>query len=318
MASRKSQRAKRKIKIINWDKVTAALEIIDMPGLNNIPDDIVMPHDIDLAISALTDHIRALVDNCSRVVSVPSGPQKLPADVQELVRAKNAALRRASAYPTTEYRSTARALQRRVRARVQQLRIEGWLDFEEEIAPSDTLALKNREKAKCTANDDEVRCLHTSLSHNAEHVPHIDEEVCYRAIFESKDHSPVSFDEVLDLVKSLQINKAVGINAIGNKAIKCFSLPLLFLLVAIYNACLKNAYFPSVWKEAKVVDITKPEKSCNHPTSFKQISHLKGLGKIFEKILKSRLNDLRAQDPNLDDCSGSTLIAHDHPNKPSI
>ncbi|GBP63304.1 Probable RNA-directed DNA polymerase from transposon X-element [Eumeta japonica] len=49
---------------------------------------------------------------------------------------KNAALRRASAYPTPEYRSRARALQREVKARVREFRNESWSDLMEEIKPS--------------------------------------------------------------------------------------------------------------------------------------------------------------------------------------
>ncbi|GBP27169.1 hypothetical protein EVAR_15942_1 [Eumeta japonica] len=48
----------------------------------------------------------------------------------------NKALRRASAYPTPEYRSRARALQREVKARVKEFRNESWSDLMEEIRPS--------------------------------------------------------------------------------------------------------------------------------------------------------------------------------------
>ncbi|GBP11725.1 hypothetical protein EVAR_77834_1 [Eumeta japonica] len=83
-------------KIINWKRVSTALEEIDTPNLNSIPNDI-----------ASTDEI-----------------------------AKNAALRRASAYPTPKYRSRARALQREVKARVRKYRNESWSDLMEEIKSS--------------------------------------------------------------------------------------------------------------------------------------------------------------------------------------
>ncbi|GBP82764.1 RNA-directed DNA polymerase from mobile element jockey [Eumeta japonica] len=60
----------------------------------------------------------------------------LPADVRELIRVKNAALRRASAYPTPEYRSRARALQREGKARVREVKNDNWSDLMEEITPT--------------------------------------------------------------------------------------------------------------------------------------------------------------------------------------
>ncbi|GBP31520.1 hypothetical protein EVAR_84632_1 [Eumeta japonica] len=60
----------------------------------------------------------------------------LLAVVRELIRVKNAALRRASAYPTPEYKSRARALQRKVKERVREFRNNKWSDLLEEISPS--------------------------------------------------------------------------------------------------------------------------------------------------------------------------------------
>ncbi|GBP07932.1 hypothetical protein EVAR_77028_1 [Eumeta japonica] len=60
------------------------------PNLNVIPDDIVSNNDIDTAIGALTKHIRS-VKGCQRKVPANSDRRGLPADVRELIRAKNAA-----------------------------------------------------------------------------------------------------------------------------------------------------------------------------------------------------------------------------------
>ncbi|GBP41484.1 hypothetical protein EVAR_24402_1 [Eumeta japonica] len=53
--------------------------------------------------------MRTVVDGRSRTVPANSDRKELPRDVKELIRAKNAALRRASKYPTCENRSQARA-----------------------------------------------------------------------------------------------------------------------------------------------------------------------------------------------------------------
>ncbi|GBP84602.1 hypothetical protein EVAR_68869_1 [Eumeta japonica] len=76
--------------------------------------------EIDSAIGTLNRHVRTVVGRCEREVPASSDYRKFPPDIPELKRAKNAALRRASAYPTPECRSRARALQSKVKACVQE------------------------------------------------------------------------------------------------------------------------------------------------------------------------------------------------------
>lgn len=73
---------------------------------------------------------------------------------------------------------------------------------------------------------------------------------------------------------------------ICDRAIKCN--PQVFL--AIYNKCLALNYFPTAWKEATVVILRKPGKdSYVTPKSYRPIGLLPVLGKIYEKMLVSRL-----------------------------
>ncbi|GBP53944.1 hypothetical protein EVAR_96622_1 [Eumeta japonica] len=122
--------------ITSWKKVPAALEETDTPVLNNITDDIVSTDDIDNAIGSLTSHIMTVVENSFRKVPAKSDRRELPRDVSELIMDKNAALCRAGKYPTCENRSRARALQRKVKARMKKVRNDNWSDLMAEISPS--------------------------------------------------------------------------------------------------------------------------------------------------------------------------------------
>lgn len=53
---------------------------------------------------------------------------------------------------------------------------------------------------------------------------------------------------------------------------------------------MKCAYFLTAWKNAKVIAIQKHGKDPFNPSSYRPISLLSSLGKIFERILLKRLN----------------------------
>ncbi|GBP36140.1 RNA-directed DNA polymerase from mobile element jockey [Eumeta japonica] len=278
------------IKITDCKIVSTAFEKIDTPPLNSIPDDIRTIEEIDHAIGALTSHVRTLVEKCEWEVPASSDHRKLPPDILQLIRAKNAALHRASAYPTPEYRSRARAFQcERI---TKAFKTEGYTPIPPLKRPDNSVALDDTEVAERLADSIESQCSHASLPHDIAHISRIEEEVIQKTSRKPKDDlTPVSLSEVQTLVKSLSTRKAPGLDGISNEAIKCFSQPLLSLLVAIFNACLKNCYFPPAWKEAEVIDIHKPGKPRDLPASYRPISLLSGLAKLFERVLKTRLSD---------------------------
>ncbi|GBP40857.1 Probable RNA-directed DNA polymerase from transposon BS [Eumeta japonica] len=218
--------------------------------------------------------------------------------------------------PTPKYRSRTRALQREVKAHVREFGNESWSDLMEEIVPThkafwkitkafktegytsipslkttdNSVALDDVEIEECLADYIKSECSHASLLHDIAHVNRIEEEILHKASLEPQDDlTPVSLSEVQTLVKSLKTRKAPGLDGISNKAIKCFSLLLLGLLLAIFKACLRNCYFPPAWKEAQVIGIHKPGKPGDLPASYRPITLLSDLGKLFERILKTRL-----------------------------
>ncbi|GBP63514.1 hypothetical protein EVAR_45674_1 [Eumeta japonica] len=118
--------------------------------------------------------------------------------------------------------------------------------------PFNSVALDDAEIAEYLADSIESQFSHASPPHDILHIHRIKEELRHKDSFKPKDDlPPVSLSEVETLIKYLKIRKASGLDGISNKAIKCFSLPLLSLLVAILNACFKNCYFPPFWKEVE-------------------------------------------------------------------
>ena len=61
------------------------------------------------------------------------------------------------------------------------------------------------------------------------------------------------------------------------------------LLVQFFKAVLRIHHFPTVWKQAQVIYILKPGKDPALPSSYRPISLLDTIGKLFEKILLTKI-----------------------------
>jgi hypothetical protein len=57
----------------------------------------------------------------------------------------------------------------------------------------------------------------------------------------------------------------------------------------VFNAVLRRQYFPPSWKHVRVVSILKPVKDPTLPSSHRPINLLDTVGKLFEKILLTRV-----------------------------
>jgi hypothetical protein len=57
----------------------------------------------------------------------------------------------------------------------------------------------------------------------------------------------------------------------------------------VFNAVFRRQYFPSAWKHGRVVSILKPGKDPTLPSSYRPVSPLDTVGRLFEKILLARV-----------------------------
>ena len=60
-------------------------------------------------------------------------------------------------------------------------------------------------------------------------------------------------------------------------------------LLLVKSVILLTHHFPSLWKHARVTSILKPGKDPALPSSYRPISLLDSIGKLFEKILLARI-----------------------------
>ncbi|CAF4764595.1 unnamed protein product [Pieris macdunnoughi] len=73
------------------------------------------------------------------------------------------------------------------------------------------------------------------------------------------------------------------------------------ILLNIYNRLLENLLIPDSWKTQCIIPILKPNKTANNPSSYRHISLSSCLGKLFENMLKMRLDYFAESEGKLPD-----------------
>ena len=105
----------------------------------------------------------------------------------------------------------------------------------------------------------------------------------------------ISPGEISSIIKKLPIGKAPGYDLITNKVLKNLSKKGILLLTFIYNSMLRLSFFPAIWKIAVVILIPKVGKPKNLVSSYRPISLLPTLGKLFEKCLLKRIRPILSE-----------------------
>lgn len=100
-----------------------------------------------------------------------------------------------------------------------------------------------------------------------------------------------SDEEIKCEIFNLKNKKAAGLD--GIKPIVLKKMPDIFFttITTIFNWCLLNGYFPNHFKKAKVIPVLKSGKDPKMANSYRPISILSMLDKVFEKIIHKRLLD---------------------------
>jgi len=80
-------------------------------------------------------------------------------------------------------------------------------------------------------------------------------------------------------------NKAPGYDKITVVMLKNSSFKIIIQIYYIIKTAMQLGYFPKIWKTALVLAFPKPGKPQSSPASYRPISLLSVLSKIYEKII---------------------------------
>ena len=91
-------------------------------------------------------------------------------------------------------------------------------------------------------------------------------------------------EKVLQLIRSLNSNKAHGWDGISAHMIKLCDSSIVEPLCLIFEKCIETGKYPSIWKKANIVPVHKKDSRQNKE-NYRPISLLPILGKMFEKVI---------------------------------
>lgn len=103
----------------------------------------------------------------------------------------------------------------------------------------------------------------------------------------------ITLEEVAQAIRRPKADKAPGVSQITNRVLQEGLPELAPKLVWLFNACVKKAYHPRIFKQANTVVLRKPrKKDYTDPRAYRPIALLDTVGKALETILARRISDI--------------------------
>ena len=93
--------------------------------------------------------------------------------------------------------------------------------------------------------------------------------------------------ELYNLICNLHVRKACGYDLISNRILKNSCKTILPYITTLFNQCMRQGVFPSVYKVAQVIPLYKGGDK-EDVNSYRPISLLPSLGKLLEKVISVR------------------------------
>lgn len=142
--------------------------------------------------------------------------------------------------------------------------------------PDGSTAASSKDKASLLA---EFFAKKMSVDDPRRSPPHIPQETCHTVT-----SVPVSQEQVERLLKEVDVSKATGPDDISPRVLKQCARELSSPLSTVFESCLRENKWPTIWKKARVVPIYK-KNSRSEPSNYRPISLLSVVGKVLEQVV---------------------------------
>jgi hypothetical protein len=95
--------------------------------------------------------------------------------------------------------------------------------------------------------------------------------------------------ELYKVIQNLENKKAPGFDLITSEVLKHLPRKAIVYLTMLFNAIFRIQHYPKLWKISQICMIPKPAKPPTEPSSYRPISLLPLISKVFEKMFLRRL-----------------------------
>lgn len=133
-----------------------------------------------------------------------------------------------------------------------------------------------------TLTSDQMERIVTTLFPNHEVTP--------PRVEQQREAPPLfTVEELQTAAKTLKCNKAPGPDGIPNEVLKDIAVKRPQILLNMYNSCLEQGAFPSIWKKQQLTLISKGKGDPKTAEAYRPLCMLNTGGKLLEKMLKPRI-----------------------------
>lgn len=305
-----------RLKLINgpvdWDVFRSKLN-----SKINIPASFDCPYSIDNAGDEFTKIVKQSVYLSSGPVKTHSYKFDLPSHLRSLISLKHRVRRRWQRNRIASDKTLLNSLNKQVKQQLDEFWYGNYQEYLQDIHPDDGTLYKETKRIlrqrdiippikvddgqfltspsdKCEAFADMLQdtFLVNVNSFNTAHTNKVEQ-------YFSDDYPSVELpvpyvspSEVNGEIQLLKNKKSPGHDLITNEVLKELPFRAILFLTALFNACLRWGYFPYNWKHAQVTMISKPGKPKRELSSYRPISLLPTLSKLYEKIIAYRLKSI--------------------------
>ena len=112
---------------------------------------------------------------------------------------------------------------------------------------------------------------------------------------------PIKESEISRTLAKLKLNKSPGLDNISNNMLKNGQSILLPSLKKMFNACLSSGGYPKIWADGCITTIHKANDMTD-PNNYRGITVTSAVGKVFDSILSTRLDDFLGKNNVINNC----------------
>ena len=124
--------------------------------------------------------------------------------------------------------------------------------------------------------------------------PHSDEDHELPPVQNQDDQriKPVTPQEVNKEIKNLNLKKSPGYDLVTSQILKELPPKGIMKLTHLFNSAIRLRYVPRNWKRAEIITLPKPGKTLYEVSSYRPISLLPIISKVFERLIMRRLTNI--------------------------